>query len=259
VGLLVVLAAARALVFSERLAVVELLVPGFLVVLRMRWLGRILAPAYRAALWSLPLAGIVGLFVFFGTFEYVRSWRFYRQDFDSYPQFILWRVTGYYTVAHNNGAMALATQPRYPLPYATLRSVWNIPGLAKTPLGYTRLTGIDPVARFQRMLERYGTPELNNEGGLFQPALDYGLAGYAVFWFGCGLVSGRLYRAYLVGSFAGIAFFPLIFIAVLETPRLLYLCYTRSLPPLVALLVIQWLAATAESYVAAPREAVATA
>jgi hypothetical protein len=187
--------------------------------------------------------GIAALLLFFGTFEYFRSWRFYHQEFDSYTEFTLWRVSGYYVTAHNNSAMALETQPRYPLPYSTLRHLWSFPGLSRTPLGYAKLTGVDPVARHTEMLDRFGTPELNNEGGLFQPALDYGLAGYLLFWSGCGFVSGRLYRAYLVGTFAGVALYPLIIIAILETPRLLYLCYTRSFPPIVALLLISWLVA----------------
>jgi hypothetical protein len=240
---LIMLAVGRALLFSERLAVIELVVPGLLVALRMAVLGRPLVSVWHWILQTTPILGIAALLLFFGTFEYFRSWRFYHQEFDSYTEFTLWRVSGYYVTAHNNSAMALETQPRYPLPYSTLRHLWSFPGLSRTPLGYTKLTGVDPVARHTAMLDRFGTPELNNEGGLFQPALDYGLAGYLLFWSGCGFVSGRLYRAYLVGTFAGVALYPLIIIAILETPRLLYLCYTRSFPPIVALLLISWLVA----------------
>jgi hypothetical protein len=115
---------------------------------------------------------------------------------------------------------------------------WRVPGLSKTPLGYANITGIDPEVRHRAMLERYGTPELNNEGGLFQPALDYGLAGYAVFWCLCGFVSGRLYRSFLVGTLAGVMLYPLVFLAILETPRFLYLSYTRALPALLAFAVV---------------------
>jgi hypothetical protein len=188
---------------------------------------------------------VTALLIFFGSLEYFRSWRFYHDDFDSYAQFTLWRVTGYYTTAHNNSAMALETQPPYPLPYSTVQALWRIPGLAKSPLGYAQLTGVDPVARHQAMLDRYGTPELNNEGGLFQPALDYGLAGFLLFWFACGFVAGRLYRSYLVGTLAGLTLYPLVFIAILETPRFLYLSYPRSLPAITTLLIVTWLSALA--------------
>jgi hypothetical protein len=109
------------------------------------------------------------------------------------------------------------------------------------------------------MLEQYGTPELNNEGGLFQPALDFGLAGYLLFWLGCGFVAGRLYRSYLVGNVTGVTLYPLVIIAVLETPRFLYLCYPRSLPAVVTLLIVTWLTAPARQRAEASSAAPATA
>jgi hypothetical protein len=236
------LAAIRALLFSERLALIELFVPAIVVILRMRFLGRPLLTKVHSGLQLAPVVGIAALLIFFASFEYFRSWRFYRQEFDSYAQFTLWRVSGYYTTAHNNGAMALETQPPYPLPYSTLQMFWRAPGLSKTPLGYVKLSGIDPQARHQSMLEHYGTAELNNEGGVFQPALDYGLGGYFVFWCACGFVAGRFYRSFLAGSLAGVTVYPLIFLAILETPRFLYLTYPRVLPALVALGIVTLLA-----------------
>jgi hypothetical protein len=237
------LAGARALLFSERLALIELVVPALIVFCRLRLLGRIWPPLFRRGIQLAPVLGITALFLFFGGLEYFRSWRYYQSQFDSYAEFTVWRITGYYTTAHNNGAMALSTQQPYPLPYSTLRSLWSIPGLEDTSFGYQQLTGVDPERRHEAMLERYGTAELNNEGGLFQPALDYGLAGLFVFWCGCGFVAARLYAGYLGGTLIGLTMYPLIFLAILETPRLLYLCYTRSLPAVVALLVIAWFAA----------------
>jgi hypothetical protein len=240
-GLLMALAAVRAVVLSERLALIELVVPAAVIGLRTLVLGRPLARAQRLMLQAAPVLAVSILLLFFGASEYLRSWRYYRHEFDSFSSFIVWRISGYYTTAHNNGAMALETQEPYPLPYATLRSIWMIPGLNKTPLGYASFTGFDPAERYTEMLERFGTPELNNEGGLFQPALDFGTAGYLLFWLGCGFVAGRLYRHYLVGTLAGLTLYPLIVIAVMETPRFLYLCYTRSFPGLVALAVVLWL------------------
>ena len=241
------LALARALVFSERLALIELAVPAAIVVVRLVLIGAAWPPLVTRAIKFAPLGGAFMLLLFFGAFEYFRSWRYYEDKFDSYAEFTLWRITGYYTTAHNNGAMALATQPTYPLPYSTLRMLWSIPGLDQTPLGYRQLTGVDPARRHERMLERYGTPELNNEGGLFQPALDFGLPGSLLFWLGCGFVASRLYASYLRGNLTGLTMYPLVFLATLETPRLLYLCYTRSLPAIVLLIVVALLTRRAES------------
>ena len=188
-----------------------------------------------------PAAGLVALLLLFGGFEYFRSWRFYQNSFDSYPEFVVWRVSGYYTTAHNNGAMALETRDPWPLPYTALRSLWEFPGVAGSPLAYDKLTGVSPSSVHTRMLELYGNPELNNEGGLFQPLLDFGLAGGLAFWCLYGFVAGRLYRSFMVGAFAGLTLYPLVLLSILEVPRVLYLCYTRSFPTLVLLLVVIWL------------------
>ena len=244
------LAAARALVFSERLALIELALPAAVIYLRLRMIGQPTSRFVQHSLKFAPLIGAVILVMLFGGFEYFRSWRYYQNKFDSYAEFTVWRIAGYYTTAHNNGAMALTTQRPYPVPYTTLRSLWSIPGLERTPLGYQQITGIDPARRHENMLERFGTPELNNEGGLFQPALDYGLAGLLLFWFACGFVAVRVYHGFLRGSLTGLVMYPLIFLAILETPRLLYLTYTRSLPAIATFVLLAWLAMRHSSRVA---------
>ncbi len=240
IGLLIGLAGVRAVAFSERLAIIELLVPIVFITLRISILGKPLSKLKRQALQLAPVLGVMALFVFFGASEYLRSWRYYQHEFDSFASFTMWRIAGYYSTAHNNGAMALETQRPYPLPYATTRAIWLIPGLSQTPLGYQKITGIDPSERHEQMLEQFGTPELNNEGGLFQPALDFGVGGYLLFWLASGFVSGRLYRHFMVGTLAGLTLYPLIIIAILETPRFLYLCYTRSFPGIVMLAIVLW-------------------
>lgn len=257
-GLLFLMAAARALVFSERLALIELAVPAIIVTLRMQVLSRALRPAWQWGLRLAPLLGVMFLVAFFGSFEYFRSWRHYQHEFNSYAEFTLWRFSGYYTTAHNNSAMALETQRPFPIPYATLAQFWSIPGLSKSSFGYPQLAGFDPLERHLKMLEQIGTPELNNEGGLFQPALDFGIAGMLLFWMGSGFVAGRIYRAYQVGTLAGVTLYPLVFLAILETPRFLYLCYPRSLPALVTLLFVAWLSSRTASTEPARASLVAT-
>ncbi len=245
IALVIFMATMRALLFSERMAVIELVLPVLVISLRARVLGRSFSAIHTTGLRLAPLIGVVGLVLFFAGFEYFRSWRYYRDDFDSYPTFVLWRLGGYYTTAHNNGAMALEKQSPYPIPYTTLRQFWGFPGMSSTPLDYKKLTGFDPVVRQDEMLEESGNIELNSDGGLFQPAMDYGLGGLVLFWFGCGFVSGRMYRQFLVGTLAGICIYPLILLAILETPRLLYLCYTRTVPGLAVLFVVIWLTSRA--------------
>ncbi len=110
--------------------------------------------------------------------------------------------------------------------------------MANSSFSYQALNGFDPEERHRETLERFGTPELNNQGGLFSPAMDFGWAGYFVFWSLSGVIAGRLYRGFLAGSLGGLLFYPLVFVAILEVPRLLYLSSVRSFPSLVLLCVI---------------------
>lgn len=246
------LAVFRGLLWSERLAAIELVVPVFVVWLQARVLGHEFRTRVRAALHLAPAMGVLALALFFGAAEYFRSWVYYQDDFDSIADFTFWRLSGYYTTAHNNGAMAMETQSPFPLPYWTVRPLWTLPGQENSFLAYDRVTGLDPKVVHVDMLKNYGTPELNNEGGLFMPLIDYGVLGFLVFWFCFGYLAGRLYRGYSAGALTGMLLYPLFFLAILETPRLLYLSYTRSAPAIVALLIVAWAAKRPTSHVAIP-------
>lgn len=239
------LAVFRAILWRERTAILVLAAPAFIAWLRARVLSKQLTPFGRNLLHLGPVVGVLTIVVFFGAFEYFRSWQYYRDNFDSYAEFTVWRLGGYGASALNNGAMALETQPALPLPYWTLRPFWQFPGMEDSAFGYHALTGVDPTLQHVTMLERYGTPELNNEGGLFMPLVDYGLLGFLVFWSICGVIAGRLYRAFLVGTVAGLTLYPVIFLAILETPLILYLFFPASFPALLMLLIVSWRASCA--------------
>jgi hypothetical protein len=246
-AVLMALAAVRCLLFSERTALIELLFPPAMVGLRAWILGRSQRPVIRWLLVAAPVICIFGVVLFFGVFEYFRSWMWYRDQFHSYAEFTMWRLSGYFTTAHNNGAMALVTDQPRPLPYFTMRPLWEFPGVSDSPLGYEALTGVDVPLAHENMLHRYGTYELNNEGGLFQPALDFGWAGFLVYWFGYGFISAKAYRCFLAGTFAGVMLYPLIYMSLLEVPLILFLMYTRVFPSLVAIGIAAWMASRATS------------
>jgi len=239
-AILVTVATIRAVLFNERTALIEMFVPGILVALRMRVLGRPLPQWFQKGLRTAPLIAPLVLLIFFGSFEYVRSWRFYQNSFDSFAEFTVWRLSGYYTTAHNNGAMAMETEQPRPLPYNTVRPLWLFPGVRNSPLAYHALTQLDVEENHTRMLERYGNVELNNEGGLFQPTLDFGIAGSLLFWIGYGFVAGRFYRGFQAGTIAGVTIFPLIYLSILEVPLVLFLCYPRMFPAFVTLAAVAW-------------------
>jgi hypothetical protein len=58
-----------------------------------------------------------------------------------------------------------------------------------------------------------------------------------VFWLVYGWVSGSLYRGFLAGSLSGMAFYPILFLSLLEAPRILYMTSGRVFAPLVFLAV----------------------
>lgn len=238
--LLGILGSFRAILFSERTAIIEMAVPGILLVMRMAVLGRSWPRWFNSTIRVLPILGPIVLLVFFGASEYFRSWRYYHSEFDSYTEFTVWRLSGYYTTAHNNGAMALETGVPRVLPFNTLRPLWYFPGVSQSPLGYKQVTGYDAEEEHKRMLNRYGNIELNNEGGMFQPTIDYGFAGGFIFWFAYGCLAGRLYRSFLAGSIGGLTVYPLIFLSILEVPLVLFLCYSRMLPPFLSLAAVAW-------------------
>lgn len=239
---LLIVAAARALLYSERLALIELIVPALMLALRLRLLGRPLAARWRVALQSLPLVAVPLVILLFGSFEYFRSWQYHKENFDSFAEFTVWRFFGYYTTAHNNGAMSMALRGPWPLPYDTFASFWEFPLFESGPLSYEQVAGINPTIIHVATLDRFGNPELNNDGGLFTPARDFGWVGCGLFWLIYGFLAGKAYRGFLCGSLGGSLFYPLFFLALLELPRVQYLTTTRTFPSLMLLAaLLLWL------------------
>lgn len=241
IGFVLAIAFFRAFILSERISLVELVVPATIVFVRQYMLNRKIPEVMGWCLTGAPFLGVLVLLLFFGSAEYFRSWKLYQKDFDSVAEFTVWRISGYYTTSHNNSAMVLETNQKFALPYFTIQSLWLFPGVPKSPFGYKNLTGQDPEQQHFNILEKFATEELNNYGGLFAPAFDFGIIGLFVYWFGCGFAAGKLYRCYRVGSIAGITLYPLVFLSILEVPRFLYIPNQRVFPSLIAIIGIIWL------------------
>ena len=240
---LLAIAAARALIYSERLALIELVVPVFVLGLRLWVFGKPLSSRPRLSLQVLPLVAVPLVIVLFGLFESFRSWQYHQENFDSLAEFTVWRFFGYYTTAHNNGAMSMTLRGPWPIPYSTFSWFWEFPLIENSPFGYQQLVGISPADIHTDTLERYGNAELNNDGGLFTPARDFGWIGFGPFWLVYGYLAGKAYRGFLGGSFAGCMFYPLVLLALLELPRLQYLSAARTFPSMMLLFAMMaWLA-----------------
>ncbi|OMQ14281.1 hypothetical protein A7K94_0217735 [Modestobacter sp. VKM Ac-2676] len=228
------LALCRAFFLSERLALLELLVP--LVVVLVAGLSRRAAGARRAAfLPALLVPLVVGVFA---AFEYSRSWVFYKaQGGQSFPTFVVERFAGYYVTAYNNGEIRLRHQTDAALPYDLLSAFWTAPGVGSLNL-FRRLTGVDQESSYTDALTTHGNPEFNNTGGVVSPFVDLGLVGGLLFFLLAGLACGLLYRSLQEGRTWGLLLYPVVVLTLFELPRYLYLFQGRATPGLVALVTV---------------------
>ena len=102
-ALVFVLALVRALLNSERLALIELLVPF---VVSTIWLRPAASRLVRGLTQLAPMVAGSLLYMFFAASEYYRSWsQFYAGREANFWGFIALRLMGYYTTALNNGAL----------------------------------------------------------------------------------------------------------------------------------------------------------
>lgn len=240
IALLAFLALFRAFFLSERLAILELVIPvvGLLACavagspresrrILVRWAPVILVPA---------------ALVVFGLFEYSRSWQFYQKTVGgSFVDFAIDRFSGYYVTAYNNGQIAM-TWEHSPdrLPYRTLEGFWTAPVVQQLDL-YERFSPGNSDT-FQTLLVLRGNPEFNNPCGVCDPFVDYGHAG-ALVWFAlAGLLLGWIYRSFCNGKVWAVLVYPPMITGLFEMPRYLYWTQGRWIPALVALLATAWYA-----------------
>lgn len=240
-GLVTSLAAARAFLASERLALIEVVLPAVAVVAMAAATGR--RPWARSAARAAPAALLPAAVVLFGVFEHSRSWAFYqRTSSGGFLDFALARFAGYYATAYNNHQLlADHTTVVAQVPFGTLEGLWSAPGVASAGL-YEALNG-GPPAAVGVVLAQYGNPEFNNPCGICTPLLDYGHIGGLVFIGVAGVVVGAAYWAFANAAPVGLLVYPPLFTGVLELPRYLYWTQGRLLPALTVLAVLGLLVA----------------
>jgi hypothetical protein len=233
------LTTARAFLFTERLALVELAVP-VLVLLAMR-ASQSASPSRRLLLRLAPIPLVILLVAGFAASEYSRSYNFYKtRTSDGLVLFSVKRLSGYYATAYNNGHLVLAYND-YPgrLPYTTLEGLWSAPGIQQLDV-YDRLVNRDQGEEYERILVTHANLEFNNPGGLPAIFADYGRKGGLVVLTVLGLLAGWAYRAFVGGRVPALLLYPLVVTGLLELPRFLYWTLGRTIPALIALLLVIW-------------------
>lgn len=240
--LLVTLAFCRAIFVSERLALLEVLLPLASLALRLftreinhhRW--------KRIFVRITPAAAPCCLYVFFAVSEYFRSWaNYYVSGSASFWEFAFGRLSGYYLTSMNNAAYLLNAW-NFPshLPFFTCSWIWHFPILSSviTDISYGANARTE---YFDALLTTGLSAEFNNPGGMLAPQTDFGLAGGLIFWIVCGFLLGKLYGWFCRGQFAGLLLYPFAVLSLLELPRILYWTTGRAFPSIVFLLATVFL------------------
>jgi oligosaccharide repeat unit polymerase len=235
------LALVRAFLNSERLAVIELLVPF---IVSFIWLRPATSRLLRLLTQSAPVVATMLLYFFFGAAEYFRSWGFYAHRESSFWSFIGLRLMGYYMTALNNGALLWRANHMLSLrlPLATFKFIGRFPILKELlpqfhypSLGY--LFGSIPSMKYFNLLLTSANPEFNNPGGIFSPIVDYGIAGGLLYWSLSGLICGYLYKEFKLRSVAGVFLYPALYISLIEVTRAIYWADGRFFPGMFLLVV----------------------
>ncbi len=249
-SIIFLLAFARALLNSERLAVIELAVPLAVVLIRLIILDSPrMVGLFRLAVLAAPAyAGGVLLAVFAAT-EYFRSWlNFYAGGKLNFFQFVSLRLLGYYVTAINNGALLLQRIEPTGAPFFTGHFLWRFP-LTSGIMGamYPDLpfaNGDDP---YMTILGVGANPEFNNGDGYLMPVLDYGILGALLYWLVMGLVCGWLYRLYCRKHPLGLFVYPVVFVGIAEMPRIIYWAEGRAIPAFVVLSLLSYICVRSRS------------
>jgi hypothetical protein len=225
-----VFATARVFLWSERLVLIEVLIP--IAVIRIASMDR-----HRLLVAMLPFLGVLVLGVFFGVTEYFRSWAHtYSGTGISFTEFVATRFLGYYATAINNGALIFdAFDPLF-IPYGTARWFFKFPLLSvpdSDPTG--------PYGRIEMLFWAAANPELNNTSGLFAPINDFGVLGGIMIWIVLGAITGRLFLGFVDHKLMSMLLFPSWMTGVYELLRIFYWGDPRYFPLLALVPVVFWL------------------
>ena len=227
---LVLTAGARAILFSERLAVLEVLVAAGLAWLVFREKPPFFFKNAAAVVLSYVTLWI-SLVVFFGVFEYTRSWlHYYAGRFDGGIADFAWqRLVGYYATAINNAALqGQVDQSGLTLAYILQGDLY------RTLLG----PAAEEANRFANSLQSLSNPEFSNVSGLLVPSNAFGTPGGIWFWIFVAAAIGIVAIVASRGRLIAILTYCTVGIGILEVDRLFYYGTSRYLAVIVALVVL---------------------
>jgi oligosaccharide repeat unit polymerase len=228
---IIALALFRVYVWAERLALIELVVPmGLMLFCYRAGDGHVF---FRTIRCFGPVIGVVVLALYFAITEFYRSWNAHYQFLDEgFASFAQRRFLTYYYSALNNGAglLEMLEWPTYEFDHI-LQWVYRFPALIGPIFRYA----FDVETLDYRFLARYADPEFNNMSGVFTVFYDVGVAGASIYALVIGCLAGASYRGVVERRGFLRLFFPLMFMAIIESMRLVYLSEPRAFPAILAI------------------------
>jgi oligosaccharide repeat unit polymerase len=239
---ILLLALMRALLNSERFALIELIVPFLIACLALKYIGSSkITKRARLVISLAPLVGVATLVFFFTSFEYFRSWtNYYSGRNQSLWEFGAMRLLGYYVTSFNNGAFFLNRLEPLNAPYFSLHFLWTFPlfSPAVKRLFPNPLLDTSDKWFYFPFLDSEANLEFNNADGMLFPMMDFGIAGGLIYWFTAGLVCGVLYELYRQNRWPGLLLYPMIYLGLMEVPLALLWGDGRAFLPYLILISV---------------------
>lgn len=221
-AVIIILAVLRAAIWSERIAVIELVFPLFAIAA-----ARLSLPSYtKPAITLGPYLGAVLMPFVFIAFEINRSWAStYSQIYNSIVQFTVDRVSIYYTSALNNGIgyLKYSENPTFTGEY-TFNWLYSMPFVGAVLRG---MTGADAQTEYTLFLKRSADAEFNNYTGIALIPHDWGWMISIFFFFLYGLIVGLAYKSFKQNRGMLGLMFPLFLYALYEILRIGYVNEAR--------------------------------
>lgn len=223
----------RSILLSERIALLEFVIPVTVVFLSA--LGS--RGNYRNLVRLAPLYFGLGVIALFAVAEYFRSWTYYKSVYaGNYLQFIVDRFFGYYFTSVNNAAVLYYYQPLQPLRY-TLNDLLTFPLLGTTTQAWYTTTFGDSFIDFSILFDAYTSYEFNTVAAFGLLVNEYSVYFAPVAAFFLGLISSALHRGFSQGRLIGTLLYPSWFIGLLEISRY-YIWADQRYFPVLAFLAI---------------------
>lgn len=242
-ALVLLLGLLRAYIVSERLAVIELILPPLVLLAFQRadaWMSR--SRVHRLLINAAPAIAPLGLILFFASAEFFRSWIAVAGATDrTLLEFSALRLAGYYVTALNNSMYVLRVCEASDLfPGLTLDWLYRFPVVGSAFQLEGELRAIERAGNFS-ILQNGANPEFTNTGGLLAPLIDYGATGGFLFWLAVGFAVGHAWNSLKRSQLSGLLLYPMMFIGLLEVVRIPYLFLGRSAPSLALLGLVAFL------------------